>query len=101
MKRKFEIITSTSFGHKIIVEANTEEDAQEKVNLLTSQLVYFSSAKNKSKTVGTKTDIVMASWFPMRAVRRLQKERLAELGTDYNPSYTNYEASKLDNDIWR
>ena len=76
-------------------------NAQEKVNLLTSQLVYFSSAKNKSKTVGTKTDIVMASWFPMRAVRRLQKERLAELGTDYNPSYTNYVASKLDNDIWR
>ena len=34
MKRKFEIVTSTSFGHKIIVEANTEEDAQEKVNLM-------------------------------------------------------------------
>jgi hypothetical protein len=76
-------------------------DAQEKVNLLTSQLVYFSSAKNKSKTIGTKTDIVMASWFPMRAVRRLQKERLAELGTDYKPSYTNYEVSNIDSDIWR
>ena len=34
MKRKFEIITSTSFGHKIIVEANTEEEAQEQVNLM-------------------------------------------------------------------
>ena len=34
MKRKFEIITSTSFGHKIIVEANTEEEAQKQVNLM-------------------------------------------------------------------
>ena len=34
MKRKFKIVTSTSFGHKIIVEANTEEEAQEQVNLM-------------------------------------------------------------------
>ena len=75
--------------------------AQEKVNLYTSQLVYFSSAKNKSKTVGTKTDIVMASWFPMRAIRRMQKERFAELGYDYNPSFTGYETSNIDLDNWR
>ena len=34
MKRKFEIITSTSFCHKIIVDANTEEEAQKQVNLM-------------------------------------------------------------------
>jgi hypothetical protein len=62
--------------------------------------VYFSSAKNKSKTVGTKTDIVMASWFPMRAIRRMQKERLAELSTDYEPSFANYEATDFDEGIW-
>ena len=76
-------------------------EAQEKVNLYTSQLVYFSSAKNKSKTVGTKTDIVMASWFPMRAIRRMQKERFAELGYDYNPSFSGYEPSSMDIDNWR
>ena len=76
-------------------------EAQEKVNLYTSQLVYFSSAKNKSKTVGTKTDIVMASWFPMRAIRRMQKERFAELGYDYNPSFSGYEPSSMDYDNWR
>ena len=27
--KKFEIVTSTSFGHKIIVEANTEKVAEE------------------------------------------------------------------------
>ena len=75
-------------------------EAQEKVNLYTSQLVYFSSAKNKSKTVGTKTDIVMASWFPMRAIRRMQKERFAELGYDYSPSFSGYEPSNMDLDNW-
>ena len=75
-------------------------EAQEKVNLYTSQLVYFSSAKNKSKSVGTKTDIVMASWFPMRAIRRMQKERFAELGYDYSPSFSGYEPSNMDIDNW-
>jgi hypothetical protein len=75
-------------------------EAQEKVNLYTSQLVYFSSAKNKSKSVGTKTDIVMASWFPMRAIRRMQKERFAELGYEYNPSFEGYEPSSMDLDNW-
>jgi len=75
-------------------------EAQEKVNLYTSQLVYFSSAKNRSKSVGTKTDIVMASWFPMRAIRRMQKERFAELGYDYNPSFSGYEPSNMDIDNW-
>jgi hypothetical protein len=76
-------------------------EAQEKVNLYTSQLVYFSSARNKSKTVGTKTDIVMASWFPMKSIRRMQKERFAELGYDYNPSFSGYEPSSIDIDNWR
>ena len=62
--------------------------------------MYFSSAKNKSKTVGTKTDIVMASWFPMRAIRRMQKERLAELDTDYVPSFADYETSSFDEGLW-
>ena len=75
-------------------------EAQEKVNLYTSQLVYFSSAKNKSKSIGTKTDIVMASWFPMRAIRRMQKERFAELGYEYNPSFTGYDSSNMDIDNW-
>ena len=76
-------------------------EAQEKVNLYTSQLVYFSSAKNKSKSIGTKTDIAMASWFPMRAIRRMQKERLAEVGTDFNPSFSGYESTTIDLDVWR
>ena len=89
-----------AFQEKIINLPYMGFEAQEKVNLYTSQLVYFSSAKNKSKTVGTKTDIVMASWFPMRAIRRMQKERLAELATDYEPSFSSYETNDYDEGLW-
>ena len=88
------------FQEKIISLPYLSFEAQEKVNLYTSQLVYFSSAKNKSKSVGTKTDIVMASWFPMRAIRRMQKEKFAELGYEYNPSFTGYNSSNMDIDNW-
>src|SRR5210317_785373 len=76
-------------------------EAQEKVNLYKSQLVYFSSAQNKSRSVGTKTDIVMASWFPMKTIRRLQKERLATMGLEYEPSFGGCEGSNIDLDNWR
>jgi len=76
-------------------------EAQEKVNLYKSQLVYFSSAQSKSRTVGTKTDIVMASWFPMKSIRRMQKERLATMGYDYEPSYSGYSMMDIDLDTWR
>jgi len=89
------------FADKIINLPYSGFEAQEKINLFTSQLVYFSSARNKSKSVGTKTDIVMASWFPMRAIRRMQKERFAELGYDYNPSFSDYNPSSIDYDNWR
>ena len=88
------------FQEQIISLPYLSFEAQEKVNLYTSQLVYFSSAKNKSKSVGTKTDIVMASWFPMRAIRRMQKEKFAELGYEYNPSFTGYNSSNMDIDNW-
>jgi len=105
-KNKFDPIYGVTAMRPMFQEQNISLpylsfEAQEKVNLYTSQLVYFSSARNKSKSVGTKTDIVMASWFPMRAIRRMQKERFAELGYDYNPSFTGYESSNMDIDNWR
>ena len=76
-------------------------EAQEKVNLYTSQLVYFSSAKNKSKSVGTKTDIVMASWFPMKVVRTLTKLTYADIGIDYIPSYDGFDIVEWNDAPWR
>ena len=89
------------FANKLINLPYRSFEAQEKVNLYTSQLVYFSSAQNKSRSVGQKSDLVMASWFPMKTIRRLQKERLATMGMEYQPSFSNYEGLGIDLDSWR
>jgi hypothetical protein len=89
------------FEQKLINLPYRSFEAQEKVNLYRSQLVYFSSAQNKSRSVGTKSDIVMASWFPMKTISRLQKERLATMGMEYQPSFSNYEGLGIDLDSWR
>ena len=62
--------------------------------------MYFSNAANKASSKGYKSDIVMASWFPIKIVRRLQKEFIAEMGYDYNPSYGNMNISSMNTAPW-
>ena len=74
---------------------------QRKVNVLSQQLIYFSSASGtNSKSVNSKTDLVMASWFPMKRVRQTVKLMLSEVDNDYNPSYSNYKLSTYDERMW-
>ena len=42
----------------------------------------------------------MAGWFPMKVFRRMTKERMAEAGIEYEPSYTDYEPSDMDSPSW-
>ena len=42
----------------------------------------------------------MASWFPMKIFRRMQKEHIAEMGTDYNPSYGDYDITEMNEAPW-
>ena len=56
-----------------------------KVNIFRQQLLYFSQAgASNSRNVKTKTDLVMASWFPMKRIRTNVKMMLAEADSDYN-----------------
>lgn len=74
---------------------------QRKVNTLRQQLIYFSSASSSnSKSVSSKTDLVMASWFPMKRVRQTVKLVLSEVDNDYNPSYSNYKMTTYDERMW-
>ena len=70
-----------------------------KVQQYRQQLLYF-DGKPVSKRNKEKTDIVMASWFPMKIFRRMQKEHIAEMGTDYNPSYGEYEITEMNEAPW-
>tara|TARA_R100000657_G_scaffold3651_2_gene2512 strand:+ start:23 stop:1327 length:1305 start_codon:yes stop_codon:yes gene_type:complete len=75
-------------------------DSQNKSNIYRRQLLYFSNAANKASSKGYKSDIVMASWFPIKIVRRLQKEFIAEMGYDYSPSYGNMNISSMNKAPW-
>jgi hypothetical protein len=72
-------------------------DAQTKSITYTKQLSYFASKGNKNSY---KSDIVMASWFPMKVIRNLQKLTYAEIGLDYTPSYEGYSMLDLNEIPW-
>ncbi len=72
-------------------------DAQTKSITYTKQLSYFASKGNKNSY---KSDIVMASWFPMKVIRNLQKLTYAEIGLDYTPSYEGYSMLDLNDIPW-
>jgi len=74
-------------------------ESQSKVNAYRQQLLYF-DGKPVSKRNKEKTDIVMAGWFPMKVFRRMNKEQLAGMGLDYNPSYTDFGYSDYNEAPW-
>ena len=43
----------------------------------------------------------MAGWFPMKVFRRVQKEHLAEVGMEYNPSFSGYNITEMNDAPWQ
>lgn len=60
-----------------------------KTDTYVRQLLHYDgrAPRNRNTLAGQKTDIVMASWFPMDVIRRAQSEYFAELGTEDDPDY--------------
>ena len=79
----------------------SDATTQRKVNIFRQQLIYFSQAgASNSRNVGTKTDLVMASWFPMKRIRTNVKMMLPEAEADSNPSYSYYKQSEYNEVFW-
>jgi len=89
------------FEQKLISLPYGDTESETKSNIYRRQLIYFSSAANRaSKAKSYKSDVVMASWFPLKVIRRLGKERLAEVGLDYKPSYGEWDLSEINEAPW-
>jgi hypothetical protein len=89
------------FEQKLINLPYGDTESETKSNIYRRQLIYFSSAASKaSKARSYKSDVVMASWFPMKVVRRLGKERLAEVGLDYTPSFGEWDITDMNESPW-
>ena len=82
---------------KIILPYGNPE-SQSKVDQYKKQLIYFASkGQKKNKTV---SDIVMASWFPMKVIRRISKTSYASMEYDYEPSYYGFEETDMNEAPW-
>ena len=89
------------FEQKLINLPYGDTESETKSNIYRRQLIYFSSAASKaSKARNYKSDVVMASWFPLKVIRRLGKERLAEVGLDYKPSFGEWNVSNMNESPW-
>ena len=89
------------FERKLISLPYGDTESETKSNIYRRQLIYFSSAASKaSKAKNYKSDVVMASWFPLKVIRRIGKERLAEVGLDYKPSYGEWDLSEINEAPW-
>jgi len=86
------------FQEKLISLPYGNAESETKSNIYRRQLIYFSTSASRGK--GYKSDVVMASWFPMRVIRRLQKERIAEIGLDYKPSFGEWDISEMNEAPW-
>ena len=85
-------------NHKIHLPTGNSESLA-KVNAYRTQLLYF-DGKPVSQRNKEKTDIVMAGWFPMKVFRRMNKEQLAEMGLDYEASYTDFGVTDYNEAPW-
>jgi len=89
------------FEQKLINLPYGDTESETKSNIYRRQLIYFSSAASRaSKARNYKSDVVMASWFPLKVIRRLGKERLAEVGLDYEPSFGEWDISDMNESPW-
>ena len=86
------------FQEKLISLPYGNTESETKSNIYRRQLIYFSTSASRGKSY--KSDVVMASWFPMRVIRRLQKERIAEIGLDYKPSFGEWDISEVNEAPW-
>jgi hypothetical protein len=88
------------FKEELISLPYGSAESETKSNIYRRQLIYFSTGANRQSGRNNKSDVVMASWFPMRVIRRLQKERLAEVGLDYKPSFGEWNLSDMNESPW-
>ena len=77
------------FASKSIVLPYGDAPSKAKTDVYVRQLLHYdgSAPRNRNTRSGPKTDLVMASWFPMDVIRRAQQEVSSEMGVDYEPEY--------------
>ena len=94
---KFGVTAMTSlFEDQRIILPYKSINAKVKSDLYRKQLTFFAS-----KGRAYKSDIVMASWFPMKVIRRLQTARFDDMMVEYKPSFDGFDVTSWNDVPWR
>ncbi len=93
---KYGVTAMTSlFTDKNIILPYKSAEAKVKSDMYKKQLSFFAS-----KGRGYKSDIVMASWFPMKVIRRLQTAKFDDMMVEYRPSYGGLDMASWNDAPW-
>ena len=93
---RYGVTSMTSlFAEQNIILPYKSVEAKIKSDMYKKQLSFFAS-----KGKGYKSDIVMASWFPMKVIRRLQTARFDDMMVEYSPSYSGIEMASWNDAPW-
>jgi hypothetical protein len=76
------------------------EEAREKMTTYIRQMVRFVDGAGAMRRSNRKTDVLMASWFPMKVIRRFQKETQAQASLVDEFSFTGFEATDWSEVPW-
>lgn len=77
-----------------------DEATREKFRLYVRQLLRFVDNADLMRRTTRKSDILMASWFPMKVIRRLRKEAIAQASMGDEFSYVGFDSSDFDEVPW-
>jgi hypothetical protein len=78
------------FSEKLVNLPAGDDTSRAKTKLYQEQLLAYSDEIKKSRR--NKSDVLMASWFPQRAIRRWQKETQAAMSVEYEEDFAGWEA---------
>lgn len=79
------------FSERLINLPYGDETSRARTKLYQEQLLAYSDEIKKSRR--TRSDVLMASWFPQRAIRRWQKETQAAVAVEYDQDFTGWEVA--------
>ena len=74
------------YASKAIILPYGDAPSVAKTDVYVRQLLHYdgTAPRNRNTRSGPKTDLVMASWFPMDIIRRAQQEIISDIQTDYD-----------------
>lgn len=76
-------------------------DTMVKVDEFRKQFIYWDpNYQTRHHKKGTKSDLVMAAWFPMEYIRSMQHQMTADMGIQYAQSYSSFRGSQWSTAPW-